>query len=203
MNAVVDPPCPPTAVRRFVTPDDLLRMGNEGKRYELIDGQLEELSVSFLSSYVAGETYDAIKSFVKPRNLGWVVPEGTSFRCFPEDRSRVRRADSAFFALDRITREQAVTEGHCTVCPDLVVEVISPNDLAVDVILKVKEWLAAGARLVWLIDPETKVVHCHDREQPSAITIRREGETLTGDPVLPGFAVPVAELFRLPVASPA
>ncbi|HEY2911481.1 MAG TPA: Uma2 family endonuclease [Gemmataceae bacterium] len=202
MNAVLDPPRPVSAAPRVVTAEDLLLMGDEGKRYELVDGQLEELSVSFLSSFVAGRVYKALDRYIDSGHAGWLVPEGTSFQCFPEDRSRVRRADSAFFALDRITREQAVTEGHCTVCPDLVVEVISPNDLAVDVILKVKEWLGAGARLVWLIDPETKVVHCHDREQPSAITIRRDGETLTGDPVLPGLAVPVAELFRLPVASP-
>ena len=70
---------------------------------------------------------------------------GVSYRCFPDDPGRVRRADTAFHALERLTAAQAVAEGHCTVVPDLVVEVVSPNDLASDVNQKRAEWLAAGA----------------------------------------------------------
>ena len=59
---------------------------------------------------------------------------------------------------------------------------------------KIEDWLRAGVKLVWVIDPDAKVVFCHE---PTAVATRREADTLTGDPVLPGFAVPVAELFRL------
>ena len=182
MNAVLTSP-PAPAAPPAATPDDLLRMGDDGKRYELVNGKLDELNVSFLSSYVAGEAYDALKGFVKPRNLGWVVPEGTSFQCFADDRSKVRRADTAFVALARLTQEQAAAEGHCTLAPDLVVEVISPNDFAKVVNQKVADWLKAGVRLVWVIDPEAKTVFCHDRDQPGVVAIRREADTLTGEPV--------------------
>ena len=178
-----------------VTPEDLLHMPDGGKGLELVHGEIKELNVSFLSSFLAGEFYAILRDFVRPHKLGWVVPEGTSFRCFPFDRNRVRRADTAFIAFARITRDQVLSEGHCTVVPDLVVEVISPNDLAGEVNQKVQEWQQAGVRLVWVVDPETKLVFTH---RPDRVEKLQAGDTLVGDPVLPGFSCPVADLFRLP-----
>ncbi len=183
-----------------VTPDDLLAMGDVGKGYELVDGRLEELNVSFLSSLVAGEAYAAIREHSRRANLGWVVPEGTSFQCFPA-RGKVRRADTAFITLARLTPELASTAGHCPVVPDLVVEVISPDDRAANVNQKVQEWIGAGVRLVWVIDPEARTVFAYHRDRPASADIVREPDTLTGDPILPGFAVPAADLFRFPAGA--
>src|SRR6478672_7990640 len=143
MSAVLTAP-PATKL----TPDDLLRLPDGGKGYELVDGELKELNVSFLSSFVAGQTYFALRTHVGTSRLGWVSPEGTSFRCFPDDENRVRRADTAFHRLGRLTADQARAEGHCTVVPDLVVEVVSPRDLAYEVDEKRIEWQEAGAQLV-------------------------------------------------------
>jgi len=182
-----------------IGPDDLFRLPDQGRGFELVDGELKELSVSFLSSFVAGEIYGQLRDFVRPRRLGWVSPEGTSFRCFPDDENRVRRADTAFHRLDRLTAEQARAEGHCSVVPDLVVEVVSPNDLADDVNAKLIEWLDAGAQLVWIIHPIQQTVHAH---RPAGIVARFRGtDILVGDPVLPEFRVPVAELFKLPTVA--
>ncbi len=191
MSAVL--PLPPA---KAVTPDELLRMPDGGKGFELVDGQLKELDVSFLSSYVAGEVYGQLRDFVKPRRLGWVSPENTSFRCFPDDENRVRRADTAFHRLDRLTAEQAQSEGHCPVVPDLVVEVVSPNDLAYEVNEKRNEWLEAGAQLVWVVYPDRQEVHAHRPD--GTVTLFRRTDTLTAEPVLPDFRVPVADLFQLP-----
>lgn len=193
MSAVLTP-------SKTVTPEDLLRLPGGGKGFELVDGELKELPVSFLSSFVAGETYGQLRDFVKPRRLGWVSPEGTSFRCFPDDENRVRRADTAFHRLDRLPVILAMAEGHCTVVPDLVVEVVSPHDLAYEVNEKRIEWLEAGVQLVWVIDPVRQEVYAH-RADGTAILFRRT-DTLTADPVLPDFRVPVADLFRLPTAAP-
>ena len=119
-----------TATPPRVTPEDLLRMGSDGKRFELIDGKLIERTDHFYSRYVAGNVYSAIHDYVQPRFLGWVVTGGAGFQCFPDDPSKVRRADTSFIALDRLTAQQASTEGHLRIAPDLVVEVISPNDYA-------------------------------------------------------------------------
>lgn len=194
MSATATPP-PPTP---RLTPDDLLRLPDRGKGYELVGGELKELNVSFLSSYVAGQVFFALQSHAGPGRLGWVSPEGTSFRCFPDEPSRVRRADTAFHRLDRLTPAQATTEGHCTVVPDLVVEVVSPNDLADDVNGKRVEWLEAGAALVWVINPPQRTIHAYRAD--GTVSVFDPNDTLTADPVLPGFRVPVAELFRLPAA---
>jgi Uma2 family endonuclease len=182
-----------------LTPDDLFRLPDGGRGFELVDGELRELNVSFLSAYVAGETHFQLRSHVGPRQLGWVSPEGTSFRCFPDDPDRVRRADVAFYRLDRLTADQARAEGHCTVVPDLVVEVVSPNDLAYEVNEKRIEWQEAGAQLVWVIDPARQTIHAYRAD--GTVRLFHRTDTLTAEPVLPDFRVAVADLFRLPAGA--
>ena len=189
----------PAAPQTRLTPDDLLRLPDGGRGFELVDGELRVLNVSFLSSYVAGETHGVLRDHVKPRGLGWVSPEGTSFRCFPDDPDRVRRADVAFHRLNRLTAEQARAEGHCTVVPDLVVEVVSPNDLAYEVNEKRMEWQEAGAQLVWVIDPARQTIHAYRAD--GTVCLFHRTDTLTAEPVLPEFRVPVADLFRLPAGA--
>jgi|SRR5579883_773625 len=183
------------------TPDDLLRLPDRGKRFELVDGEFKELDVSYLSCYVAGRVCIRLSVYVEARNLGWVSPEGASYRCFPDDPDRVRRADTAFHALGRLTPDRATAEGYCTIVPDLVVEVVSQNDLADEVTRKRVEWLAAGARLVWVVFPLQQEVNAFRAD--GTVALFRRGDTLTGDPVLPDFRVPVADLFLLPAAGPA
>ena len=155
--------------------------------------------MSFLSNFVAGRVANRLANHVEPKNLGWVSPQGTSFRCFPDDRSRVRLSDVAFHRLDRFTAGQAQAEGHCSVVPDLVVEVISPNDLADEVNAKRLEWLEAGAQLVWVIHPVQQTIHAYHTD--GTITHFRRTDILTAEPVLPEFRVPVADLFQLPEAA--
>lgn len=188
--ATLPPPIP------RVTPDDLLRMPDRGKGWELVDGKLRAQNVSYLSSFVAGELHFILRAFVGSARLGWVAPEGTSFRCFPSDRTLVRRADTSFHRLDRLRADQAMSEGHCTVVPDLVVEVVSPNDLAEEVNAKRTEWLAAGASVVWVVYPIQQEVHVYGADGSAAVLKRTD--LLTSESLLPGFQVPVAELFRLP-----
>ena len=164
--------------------------------FEFVDGQLEELNVSFLSTFLAGRCYKHLANFVEPRRLGWVTPEGTSYRCFPDDPTRVRRADTAFHRLEKVTTEQALTEGYMSVVPDLVVEVVSPHDIADAVNRKLLEWMRAGVSLVWIVHPLDRTIHAYG--SPGGIRLFTEADTLTAEPVLPEFSVPMGELFRLP-----
>jgi Uma2 family endonuclease len=185
-----------TATRPPVTPDDLLRMPDSGKGFELVNGELKELSVSRKSSHVAGEIYLRVKLHSNANQPGWVFPEGTSYRCFSDDPDRVRRPDTSYIALSRMTAEQYDEDGHCPIVPDLAVEVISPTDNAEQVEDKIGEWLAAGVKVLWEVYPNTRVVRAHRPD--GTITLFRAADTLTAPDVLPGFAVPVADLFRLP-----
>jgi Uma2 family endonuclease len=91
--------------------------------------------------------------------------------------------------------ETYVDEGYCTVVPDLVAEVISPTDFFTDVAVKRDQWLSAGVRIVWVVEPETRTIYVH---RPDGVAFLRSTDTLTAEGVLPGFAVPIADLFRKP-----
>lgn len=80
--------------------------------------------------------------------------------------------------------------------PNLAVEVVSPDDTWAEIQEKVREYLAAGTPLVWVLDPQARTVDVFSRNAP--IAVLRPGDTLTGDPVLPGLALPLDELFPPP-----
>jgi Uma2 family endonuclease len=127
--------------------------------------------------------------------LGWVFPEGTSFQCFPANPGNVRRPDVSFSRLQRLSLAQATTEGHCSVAPDLAVEVISPNDTAYEIDEKVREFLDAGVPLIWGVNPEQQTVEIHRAGGPGAIL--RENDEISGEDVVPGFRCRVGD-FTLP-----
>jgi Uma2 family endonuclease len=167
----------------------------DGNLYELIDGQLMEHTMSFWSGYVAGEVHARLREYSRTNQAGWVVPEGVTYQCFP-DPARVRKADVSFIRAARLSLAQATAEGHLPIAPDLAVEVVSPNDLAYDVDAKVQDYLQANVSLVWVVNPQVRVVEVHRRHGPG--TILREPDELDGEDVLPGFRCPVRELFLPP-----
>lgn len=85
-----------------------------------------------------------------------------------------------------------------SVAPDLVVEVVGPYDLTHSSLAKVQECFAAGVRQVWLVFSNVEQVYVYTA--PATVRILNRADTLTADDVLPGFAVPVADLF--PPAEP-
>jgi Uma2 family endonuclease len=163
-----------------------------------------EDAMSTAESVECGRVVDRVYSILKTYNagadIGWVFPADTSFRCFPADPGRVERPDAAFISFARMPSAVFADEGHCPTVPDVVVEVVAPHDLAVPHMDKVMAWLTAGTRLVWEVFPKTRAVTVM-RPDGSGLRLRR-GDILSGEDVLPGFAVPVADLFLLP-AEPA
>lgn len=133
----------------------------------------------------------ALENFVSPRKLGKVKggEVGIVTRRNPD---RVRGADALYISNEQYVKR---TEGlaYLDVAPEIVVEVLSPEDRALDVNEKVREFLAMGAKQVWLADPRARaVLVC----TITSIRQRREGEMLTAPDILPGFEVPVARLFE-------
>jgi Uma2 family endonuclease len=184
------------AAPRVITPEEFYRMGDAARGFELVNGEMKELGMSAQSSRVGGQVHFQFENYSRSNTPGWAFPPETGYRCFADDRGRVRKPDASFIALGRMTREQYEEEGYIDIVPDLVAEVISPNDLAGDVEEKLAEWLDAGVKVVWVINPETRTVRVHRHDGGYAFL--RDTETLTAPDVLPGFAVPVADLFRLP-----
>src|ERR1700722_11666707 len=120
------------------------------------------------------------------------------YQCFPDHPKKVRKPDVSFVKGERFTPELLET-GFLPIAPDLAVEVISPNDLASEVVEKTEEYRRAGVLLIWIIDPVSRIVDVY--RQSGAFTRLRDTDELTGDDVLPGFSCRVSELF--PVSIPA
>jgi Uma2 family endonuclease len=104
----------------------------------------------------------------------------------------VRGADVLFISNERYVQRKS--PGYLDVAPDLVVEILSPNDRWTETTQKLREYFAIGVRLVWVADPQARNVYAY-----RALTDVREfteNDDLPGDDVLPGFSVKVAQLFE-------
>jgi len=128
--------------------------------------------------------------FVEPRNLGAVYSGDPGF-LIARDPDTVRAPDVAFVQAERVPAEPV--RGYFEGAPDLAVEILSPNDLASQVLDKVHQWLEAGCLIVWVVDPEKKTVTVY--EAPDRAVTLVEGDELCGGDLLPGLRLPVAELF--------
>lgn len=158
--------------------------------WELIDGEPIEVTPSAdRSGWIAGEVFGRLRDHVRSNNLGWAFPPETGFILF-DDRATVRSPDAAFVRLDRLP---AFSDRFVPMAPDFAAEVLSPSDRMADALAKVATYLQAGTLLVWLVNPATRTIVVF-RAESDPVTLG-EADTLDGGDVLPGFTVPVAEIF--------
>ena len=158
---------------------------------ELIDGVPQEKEMAIRERFVQGNVVTELNTAQRDRRVGLALVEGL-IRIDPENPERGRRPDVAFITLERLG-DRDIEDPWLDVCPDLCVEVVSPNDTSFEVAGKVAEYLAAGAKLVWEVQPEIRAVIVH-RADGTARHVRG-AEHLTGEDVLPGFDVPASRLF--------
>lgn len=175
------------------TLEDLLSLPDAGRGYELVDGRLVEKRMGTLSSWVAGRILRILAS-LEDQGLGWVLPPDTGYQCF-SDHQQVRKPDVSFIRTGRLPNNR-LPSGYCTIAPDLAVEVLSPNDRVYDIEARIADYLAAGVTLLWLVNPETRMIQVI---QPDGSSVRlSEADELTGGDVLPGLRCRVADLFSSP-----
>ena len=177
-----------------VTAEDLLLMthDNAGKRYELVRGELREMPpAGGYHGTVAFTIASIIGAHIRGKDLGVGFTAETGFvtRRAPDS---VRAPDVAFVSKERLGGGRA-PDGFVQTAPDLAVEVVSPNDSAMAIDAKVKEYFSAGARLVWVVYPVTMSVTVH--RSPGETTTLNDGDTLEGEPVFEDFHVQVSDLF--------
>ena len=177
-----------------ITPEDMLRLPDE-KDFELVDGSLVAKRMGTLSSWIGGELFFHIRTFLETLPLGWLFTADNGFYCFADRPNTLRRPDISFVRHGRLPGD-ILPEGYIRIAPDLVVEVISPNDRASEVNVKVLDFLSAGVPLIWVVDPEARVVYIHRADGTLAMV--REHDELSGESVLPGFRRTVSAIFPKP-----
>jgi Uma2 family endonuclease len=176
----------------LLTPDDLMALPDDGSRYELIEGELVELPMSsFESSDIAVGIASALRNFAHPRGLGRVAGADGAY-IVARDPYAVRSPDASFVRADRLPPPEERTR-FLELAPDLAVEVVSPSDRADDVNDKVREYLDVGVKLIWVVHPRRRMVTVYTPDRVAHLLY--EDDTLDGGDVLPGFQVPVADIF--------
>jgi Uma2 family endonuclease len=157
--------------------------------YELVDGELVEVKMGARSSWVGGQLIGLLSPFCGKNALGWVWPADLVYRCFANRRT-ARKPDVSFIRRGRLPNEE-LPEGDLGLAPDLAVEVVSPNDTVYELDTKVEEYLAAGVRLVWVINPNSRLAVIHRLD--GTMTKVRQDQELSGEDVVQGFRCVLAE----------
>jgi Uma2 family endonuclease len=177
---------------RLYTAEDLLAMGSEAP-FILIEGRLiDEMPSGNTSSKIAARIVGRLFNAVDPPRGGEVYGADGGF-ILHRDPDTVIAPDAAFVRAERMPSAEAMGDGFVPVPPDLAVEVLSPSNRPGENARKVAIYRECGVPLVWYVDPFKQIVIVYAQNaEPRTLAI---GDTLDGGDVLPGFALPLTELF--------
>jgi Uma2 family endonuclease len=174
-----------------LTADDLLHLNLPDKRTELVRGVLVVREpAGYRHGEVAFRLAKVIGDHVARHDLGRVLAAETGFTLFT-DPDTVRAPDVAFISKARLPDPPPT--GFATLAPDLVVEVLSPDDRPGEVLAKVGDWLRAGCRLVWVVDPARRRARVYRADGSESLL--GEHDVLEGHDVLPGLTIRLAEVL--------
>ena len=180
-----------TTVEKTMTADEYLALGDIGPS-ALVEGELILMAPSgFDHGWIACNIAGALRNFVKAKKLGRVSTAEAGF-FISRNPDTVRAPDAAFVRAERIPLggQKKFFDG----APDLAVEVLSPDDRSSEVNAKIYDWLRTGCAQVWVVDPQNQTVTVY-RSRGEAAVFALE-DTLAADDLLPGFSLPVAEIFE-------
>jgi len=175
-----------------MTAEEMLRSSLPNKRTELVRGVLVVREpAGYHHGDVAARLLVAIANHVNANGLGRVFAAETGFR-LTRNPDTVRAPDVAYISAARLP--DPAPRGFAELAPDLAVEVLSPDDRPGEVLAKVGDWLNAGARVVWVVDPVHVIARVYRADGSESIV--DEAGALQGEDVLPGFAYPLSAMRR-------
>lgn len=182
MNALASSP---------VTAEELLRLSHPGKLVELVRGELlvREPPAAWHGG-ISNRVAYRLTRFVDEHELGAVFGQDTGFQ-IAADPDTVRAPDVAFVRSESLI--EISRRGYPRLAPDLVVEVLSPDDRPGEVLAKIGQWVESGVRLVWVLDPEAGQVRVHRPD--GSLDLLGVADEVDGEDVLPGFRCSVPDLL--------
>jgi len=178
-----------STVTQLLTAEDLWSLPDRKGRFELVRGELRPLTpAGFDHGVVTSNLAAPLAVHVKSHQLGTVVAAETGF-LIASNPDTVRAPDIGFIRAERLVspgRPLKFWPG----APDLAVETISPTDT----VFEVEEWLAAGAAVVWVLNPRQKTVRIHRSDR--TVQVLTGSDVLQEEPLIPGFSIRVSEIFE-------
>ena len=177
-------------IPRRITADDLLAMPDDGKRHELVAGELTELPPPILEhGGIQANVGRILGNFVIPRRLGMVFTEAGFL--IDVDPDTVRAPDVAFISARRIP--EGGLPAYFPGAPDIAIEVVSPSGSEPEALARALTWLEAGSAAVWTLYPDSRSAKVY-RTMRNVVELG-EDDVLDAAPVLDGFSVRVSDLF--------
>ncbi len=177
---------------RLLTADEFFRMPGSDKWTELVRGEVRRMTPpGGTHGILQGNAYLPVAEYAREHGGAALVETGFVLRTKPDT---VRGPDVSYVHPERVPLEHA--EGFWPGAPDLALEVVSPGDTAQEVDEKVQEYLAAGSRLVLVVHPRTETITAYRPDGSAAVL--RAGDVLDGGDAMPGFRLPVEQVFRRP-----
>lgn len=169
------------------TETDAIRLMNSERTCELINGTLVEKPMGVPQGYLGSLVAFFLNSFVLPRRLGIVIQPDALFRMLP---GNLREPDVSFTQKARLPNPLPQVGGWC---PDLCVEILSPDNTVAEMKQKRVEYFRSGCGLVWEFDVETRTVKVYSDVE--VFHTLSESDTVDGGSVIPGFTLPLTQLF--------
>lgn len=183
MSTVQEPPA------RLMTAEELLRLPDDDRRRELVRGELRTLMPpSSEHGDLALHLGSLLRSFVTSRKLGRAMTE-SGFK-LAGDPDTVRGPDLSVVLFPRAAQ---IGPGFFPGSPDLAIEIVSPSDTYDEVHDKIDDYLSLGTHEVWVVRIKQRSIAIHRKGAP--IQLFKQGETLGSSEVLPGFSLPISDLF--------
>lgn len=175
------------------TDQEFLALSEKEGHYEIVNGELISMGNSgALHGHIAILISSALFAVVNTHKLGVLFDSSTAFKM---KNGNKRSPDIAFFAKERLQGMTELPTGFLEGSPDLAVEILSPGNTVEEIEGKITEYFDNGARLVWVISPVQHYVLVY-RYAQEPDRLLKSTDYLDGEDVVPGFTLPVADLFK-------
>ena len=184
----------PTDTQKVWTDREFMALPDDGNRYELVNGELIVIGAAGAKYgyYVALISF-FLTAYVRQQKIGFIFDSDTSFKMASGNR---RSPDCSFFSKERIKSLGGIPKGYIEGSPDLAVEILSPGNTVEQIHEKIVEYFENGSRLVWIIHPDENYILVYHQPQPDQL--KRPGDLLEGEDVIPGFSLDLSEFFAEP-----
>ena len=177
--------------RKIWTDEELMSLPDDGFKYELVDGEIVGSEKEFGHGRICYQLGVELNHAAEKSRSGIVVASSTGFRMRS---GNVLCPDASFISIARIRAIGGMPDGFFEGAPDLAVEVLSPNDRIHALHRKLVKYFENGTKLCWVVNPKEETVYVY--HSPARDTILTKVDTLDGEDVVPGFKLPVSELFK-------
>ncbi|WP_445244327.1 Uma2 family endonuclease [Microcoleus sp. OTE_8_concoct_300] len=181
------------AEQKIWTDAEFMALNRDGHRYEIVNGELIDMGNSGAKhGYVCSILMILLGGYVHIQKLGAMFDSSTAFKMKSGNK---RSPDVSFMAKERLQGLDDLPDGFLEGAPDLAVEILSPGNTVAEIHDKLVEYFENGARLVWVIHPQEQYVLVY-RSSQEPDRLLKSTQSLDGEEIVPGFTLPIAELFQ-------